>query len=65
VWARAPGVDVDLWAERARAAGVAFQTARLFTFDERPREYVRLGFAACNEERLFEAARRLAAALPG
>ncbi len=63
VWAGAPGIDVDAWAERARSRGVAFQTARRFTFDGAPRAHVRLGFAACNEKELAEAARRLAASL--
>ena len=63
VWARALGVDVYGWAERAMAQGVAFQTARRFAFDGQPRDYVRLGFAACNERELAEAARRQAAAL--
>ena len=63
VWARAPGVDVDAWARRARAAGVAFQPASLFTFDGRPRDFVRIGFAACDAAQLSEATRRLAVTL--
>jgi GntR family transcriptional regulator/MocR family aminotransferase len=63
VWAGAPGIDVDAWAERALSRGVAFQTARRFTFDGAPRPHVRLGFAACNETELAEAARRMAASL--
>jgi GntR family transcriptional regulator/MocR family aminotransferase len=63
VWARAPGVDVDAWAARALAAGVAFQGARRFAFDGRPRDFVRIGFAACDLNELAEATRRLAATL--
>ncbi len=64
MWAHAPGVDVDAWVERGLAAGVAFQAASRFAFDRRPRPFVRLGFAACNERELAEAARRMAASLP-
>ena len=63
VWAGAPGIDVNAWAERAQSRGVAFQTARRFTFDGAPRPHVRLGFAACNETELAEAVRRMAASL--
>ena len=56
-------IDVDAWAGRARPRGVAFQTARRFTLDGAARAHVRLGFAACNEKVLAEAARRLAASL--
>jgi DNA-binding transcriptional MocR family regulator len=61
VWARAPGRDVDAWVQRAHDAGVAFQPASRFTFDGKPRELARIGFAACDERELTEAARRLAA----
>ncbi len=65
LWARAPGVDVDAWVERADAAGVAFQPASMFTFDGRPQDFARIGFAACDERELADAARRLAATLTG
>jgi GntR family transcriptional regulator / MocR family aminotransferase len=64
IWARAPGVDVDAWAQRARAAGVSFQTASHFAQEEAPRDFARFGFAACDEAQLAEAARRLAKTLP-
>jgi GntR family transcriptional regulator / MocR family aminotransferase len=65
LWARAaPGLDVDAWAERALAAGVAFYPGRRFAFDGRRRPFVRLGFAALDERDLREAVRRMAAALP-
>jgi len=61
LWARAEGgLDVDAWAERCRAREVYFQVARRFAFDGRPRNFVRLGFAACSESELREAVRRMA-----
>jgi GntR family transcriptional regulator/MocR family aminotransferase len=60
VWARAPGVDTERWAERGLQAGVAFQSGSRLTFGGGPSEYVRLGFAACQEQELEQAARRLA-----
>src|SRR5262249_48970846 len=64
VWARAPGVDVDEWVRRGLEAGVAFQAGRRFAFDGRPRDFVRIGFAACEPRELVEATRRMAAARP-
>jgi len=64
LWAHAPGVDVDAWVARARALDVAFQAASRFTFDGRPRPFARIGFAACTERELADAARRMAACLP-
>lgn len=64
LWVRAPGVDVDAWAHRARAAGVTFQPASHFAIGPQPLDYARFGFAACDEAQLAEAARRLARALP-
>ena len=63
LWARAEGVDVDAWASRAECEGVLVQTARRFTFDRRPRPFLRLGFAAHPEARLRAAVERLARAL--
>jgi GntR family transcriptional regulator/MocR family aminotransferase len=63
LWARADGIDVDAWATRARARGVAFHPARSFAFDGRSRPAMRLGFAAWSEAELTEAVRRLATAL--
>lgn len=64
LWARAaPGIDVSRWSERARAAGVYFQTGGDFTFDRSAPPYLRLGFALCNERELETAARRLARCL--
>jgi GntR family transcriptional regulator / MocR family aminotransferase len=63
VWARAPGVDTDGWAERALESGAAMQSGRRFQFDGSASDHVRIGFAACNEAELQEAVRRLAATL--
>src|SRR5215831_16185154 len=65
LWARAAaGVDVERWAQRARARGVVIQTARQFAFDGRARPYLRLGFSRHSERELQEAARLLRAARP-
>jgi GntR family transcriptional regulator/MocR family aminotransferase len=66
LWGRAAGrIDVERWRSRSLARGVLFMTARDFAFDERPRPFARLGFAALTETELEEAARRMAAAWPG
>ena len=65
LWCRAaPGIDVDLWQERALAAGVGFETAREFAFDGRPGPALRLGYCAHPEADLVEAVRRMAASRP-
>ncbi len=65
IWAKVlGGVDVEEWSARAQVSGVAFETAKSFTFDDEPRPFMRLGFAALNRLELDEATRRLAAALP-
>ena len=56
-------VNVEAWAERARGRGVVFLTARSFSFDRRPRPYIRLGFAGLSENQIREAVKRMAAAL--
>lgn len=63
VWARAPGIDVEHWSRKALKQGVSFQTASLFACGDVPLDYVRLGFAACAEDRLREAVRRMAQTL--
>jgi GntR family transcriptional regulator/MocR family aminotransferase len=65
LWLRAPGIDVDHWVERAAADDVAFQPASRFALDGKRRDCARLGFGACTERQLAEAARRLAACVPG
>jgi GntR family transcriptional regulator/MocR family aminotransferase len=61
VWARAQGVDTEAWAARGLQAQVAFQSGSRLTFGGGPSEHVRLGFAACDEQELREAVRRMAA----
>ena len=63
LWARAEGVDVDAWAERARERGAEFRSGRRFAFDNRARPTLRLGFAHLSEPELDEAVRRLVLAL--
>jgi GntR family transcriptional regulator/MocR family aminotransferase len=64
LWARAaPEIDVDAWAERSLERGVAFATAKRFTFDGRRRPFLRLGFASLSEREIRDAVRRMAAAL--
>jgi len=66
LWARVDdAVDVDAWAARALARGVAFYPGRRFAFDGRRRPFVRLGFAALTEKELAEAVKGMAAALDG
>jgi GntR family transcriptional regulator / MocR family aminotransferase len=65
LWAHAEGVDVDVWAERARAHELVLATARSFAFDRRPRPFVRLGFAVRSAEESARAIERLAKLLPG
>jgi GntR family transcriptional regulator/MocR family aminotransferase len=56
LWATAArGVDVEIWASRARASGLFFQTGSAFTFDGRPSQHLRLGFAVANERELTRA----------
>lgn len=65
LWARvAPEYDVDLWAERALARGVAFLGGSVYDFEGRARPFTRLGFTPLDPGELDEAARRMAAALP-
>jgi GntR family transcriptional regulator/MocR family aminotransferase len=64
LWARvAEEVDPEAWADRALSRGVGFYAGRRYAFDGRKRPFVRLGFAALDEEELGEAVRRMAAAL--
>lgn len=59
LWVRAANVDVDAWARAALRRGVAFQTAREFTFDRRPRPFMRLGYACLDPAELRLAVNRL------
>ena len=55
-------VDVDAWARRSTARGVAWYPGRRYAFDGRPRPCARFSFAWLNERELPEAVRRMAAA---
>ncbi|MEO8800708.1 MAG: PLP-dependent aminotransferase family protein [Polyangiaceae bacterium] len=60
LWAKiSSGVDVEAWHTRALGHKVAFQTARAFTFDERPRPYARFGFAQLEPREIETAVERL------
>jgi GntR family transcriptional regulator/MocR family aminotransferase len=57
------GVDVDAWAARALARGVAFRPGRQFAFDGTAVQGFRIGFSSIDEPLLAEVAARLGAAL--
>lgn len=57
-------VDVERWALNSEARGVAFQTARWFTFDRKPRPFARLGYGPLDERELTRAVQTLRDALP-
>ncbi len=65
LWAHAPGVDVCAWKRQALVHRVAFFVGRDFAFDEKPRPYLRLGFASHDEREIDEAVRRMEKALRG
>jgi len=63
LWCRtARGIDAEAWARRAAAAGVAVQHGRQFSFDNRPRNFLRIGFARHTGDEIAEAVRLLAGA---
>ena len=64
LWARAHGVDVDRWAERAAEHGQVIWTARSFSFDALPEPFVRLGFALRTADESAREIERLARWLP-
>jgi GntR family transcriptional regulator/MocR family aminotransferase len=65
LWVKAKdGIDVEEWAAAAQQQGAMVVTASSYTFDDRPRPYMRLGFAALNSRELEEGVRRLAEARP-
>jgi GntR family transcriptional regulator/MocR family aminotransferase len=57
------GVDVDAWAARALAHGVAFRPGRQFAFDGAAVQGFRIGFSSIDEPMLAEVAARIGAAL--
>jgi GntR family transcriptional regulator / MocR family aminotransferase len=46
LWARADGIDVEGWRQRAERAGVLVQSGKAFAFDGSRVPCLRLGFAA-------------------
>ncbi len=66
LWVRVhEDLDVDAWAARALAQGVAFQPGRQFAFEGGPVQGFRMGFANYAEPELEEVALRMRLALPG
>jgi GntR family transcriptional regulator/MocR family aminotransferase len=64
LWVNVRGdIDVDAWAARALAHGVAFQPGRQFAFDSGPVQGFRIGFSNYPEPELEEVARRMASAM--
>ncbi len=64
LWARvADGVDVDEWAHRALAHGVAFRGGRMYDFKGNSQPFTRLGFSFHDEAELAEAVQRMERAL--
>lgn len=64
LWAKVrEGLDVDAWAARALARGVAFRPGRQFAFDGAAVAGFRIGFSSIDEPMLAEVAARLGAAL--
>ena len=60
LWVKAAeGIDVDVWAARAKARGALIVTARRFAVSGRARPFARLGFASLDRGELLEGVRRL------
>jgi GntR family transcriptional regulator/MocR family aminotransferase len=58
------GVDLEAWARRSIEQGVSWFPGRRYAFDNQPKPFVRMTFAALNERELPEAVQRMAAARP-
>lgn len=52
MWARVNDCDPVQWSDAARKHGVLVSLGQWFDFRERNIPYLRLGFAACDEEEL-------------
>jgi GntR family transcriptional regulator/MocR family aminotransferase len=64
LWARVrEDIDIDDWARRALAHGVAFRAGRMYDFQGARQPYTRLGFTYHDEGELAVAARRMVQAL--
>lgn len=65
LWVKAAdGLDIELWARRAKQRGAVIVTGRSFGVVQRARSHARLGFAALDRMELNEGVRRLAIARP-
>lgn len=62
MWAHAPSLDVDRWAEACAERRVYFVPGRQIRFDGRASSHARLGFARHDEAELGEAVARMAEA---
>ena len=66
LWARAaPDIEVEVWLERAEAAGVVFQSEKHFRWDAQVGQHLRLGYAPLTQAELEIAVQRLRESLPG
>ena len=64
LWARVDdAIDVNGWENAAEHEGVVFQNARLYHFQQRDQQHMRLGFSYLDEAEAAEAVRRMARAL--
>ncbi len=64
LWAKVtPDIDAEAWAERARDRGVDFATARRFTFTQKQKPFIRVGYALRTPVEIRTAVKRMAAAL--
>jgi GntR family transcriptional regulator / MocR family aminotransferase len=63
LWARADGIDVEAWRQRAERAGVLVQSGKAFAFDGSRVPCLRLGYAAGTPRELAQGVDVLAAAL--
>jgi GntR family transcriptional regulator/MocR family aminotransferase len=66
IWARVDAeIDVDAWSRNAATMHqLVLQPGSSFSFDGKPRPYLRLGFAQHTDREAREAVKRLAAAMP-
>ncbi len=64
LWVRVDdAIDVDAWVEEGERVGVRFASARPYDFQQRERQFLRLGFSYHDEAELTEATRRMSQAL--
>ena len=64
LWVRVDdAIDVEAWVEEGERVGVRFASARPYDFQQRERQFLRLGFSYHDEAELTEATRRMSQAL--